>query len=333
MTCPDVTVVVCTYNRAELLRRALGSLAVLETAGKFTYEVLVVNNGSSDSTNAVTDEVARYAPVAVRRVDEPRSGIAFSRNCGIAAARGEWIAFFDDDQLADPRWLLELLTLAREKGARSAAGARTLLLPDGKQPPLPPLCRLLLGEDCGGEVSQHRYGSKAAPNTGNFLIHRTVFDEAGTFDEALAMSGEDSYLYYKMQQAGINVWYTPAALVQHVIPAHRLQDDYFRWTCLRHGWIMARVYWREFGLLVRLLVFTARLGQAVAVFAPRLLWARVRRNEEQALATRCRLWRAEGYFRGTLRYAAPRWFAQEALVAQLAFRNEQQQFASQGAAR
>ena len=205
----------------------------------------------------------------------------------------------------------EAVDLAREKGAAAAAGARTLLLPKGNIA----LCRSFAAcswaKIAAGRSPKDRYGNKAAPNTGNFLLHRNVFDAVGTFDEALVMSGEDSYLYYKMRQAGITVWYTPAAVVQHVIPAYRLQDEYFRWTCMRHGWNTARVYWRRVRLLVRLLIFTARLGQAVAVLAPRLLWARLRGNEEQALATRCRLWRAEGYVRGTLRWAAPRWFAQE----------------------
>ena len=133
------------------------------------------------------------------------------------------------------------------------------------------------------------------------------------------MSGEDSYLYYKMRQAGITVWYTPAAVVQHVIPAYRLQEEYFRWTCMRHGWNAARLFWRECGILVCLLIFTARLVQAAAMLAPLLLWARLRGNEERALAIRCRLWRAEGYVRGTLRWAAPRWFAQESHAAQARF--------------
>ena len=248
MTRPDVTVVVCTYNRADSLRQALRSLVVLRTEGTFTYEVLVVNNASCDHTEEVVAEVAGEACVPVRRADEPRGGVAIARNRGLAEARGEWIAFFDDDQLADPRWLLELLTLARAKGAAAAAGARTLLLPKGNHRVLPSFCRGLLGEDCGGEISDSRYGNKSAPSTGNFLIHRKVFDEVGTFNETQRGSGgEDSYLYYNMRQAGITVWYTPAAVVQHVIPAYRLQDEYFRWACLRHGWNTARLDGKERG--------------------------------------------------------------------------------------
>ncbi len=270
MTPLDVTVVVCTYNRADSLGDALRSLIALETEGRFAYEVLVVS-GSTDHTAAVVEAISRESPVPVRCVAEPRLGVPLSRNRGIAEARGEWIAFFDDDQLAEPRWLLELLTLVRVRGVRAAAGARTLLLPEGRFRPLPHFCRLLLGEDCGGAVGPDRYGRKMLPNTGNILIRRDVFAEVGGFDESLTICGEDSWLYLNMRRAGIAVWYTPDAVVQHVIPAYRLQDDYFSWVCLRHGWNTARWYWKECGPAVRLLLLLARLGQAAVVHLPRFL--------------------------------------------------------------
>src|SRR2546421_689464 len=105
----DVSVVVCTYNRAALLRDALASLGVLQTDGRFRYEILVVDNASSDETPAVIEEEAARSPVPMRGVREARPGVACARNRGVQETAAPWIAFFDDDQIADPGWLAELL--------------------------------------------------------------------------------------------------------------------------------------------------------------------------------------------------------------------------------
>src|SRR5688572_12728930 len=103
----DVTVVVCTFNRADMLRNALISLLKLETEAQFRFEVLVVDNNSTDHTAEVVAQLAQDASAPLRYVREVRQGHASARNRGIQEARGDWIASFDDDQLADARWLIE----------------------------------------------------------------------------------------------------------------------------------------------------------------------------------------------------------------------------------
>ena len=101
-----------------LLRDTLASLLALETDGQFTYEVLVVNNASTDETATVIEQAVREARVPLRDVFEERPGVSFARNRGIQEARTPWIAFFDDDQVADARWLTELWALAEEQQVR-----------------------------------------------------------------------------------------------------------------------------------------------------------------------------------------------------------------------
>jgi len=326
MTAIDVSIVVCTYNRGRLLRNALASLTALETEGNFRYEVVAIDNASTDDTGQVIEEAARNSPVPVRGVREPRAGVACARNRGIREARGPWIAFFDDDQVADPRWLIELLAMARQAQARCAGGANRLLLPQGGPDQLSPVCRTMLGEAVGSERPR-RYCRKAAFGTGNLLIHRSVFAEVGAFDESLHESGEDTDLFRRLCTAKIDAWYTPEAVVYHVIPGYRLKDDYLRWRSLRVGGTLARRNRQDWGRVMFVPVVVARLGQALVLHVPRLLWARLRRAEGQTLGARCLLWSAQGYLRFALSFMAPKLFGQQRFFSQLEFRTERQRFA------
>src|SRR5438445_13898566 len=95
---PDISIVVCTQNRAEALRGALASLSELAKTN-FTYEIVVIDNGSTDHTPQVVAAAAVEAKHPLRGVSEPEKGIVPARNRGIRESRGRWIAFFDDDQL------------------------------------------------------------------------------------------------------------------------------------------------------------------------------------------------------------------------------------------
>jgi glycosyltransferase involved in cell wall biosynthesis len=323
----DVSVVVCTYNRAALLRDTLASLAALETGGSFTYEVVVVDNSSTDDTPAVIATAAAAYPVPLLGVREVRPGVASARNAGIRAAMSPWIAFFDDDQVADPRWLVELLTLAREKGARCVGGANRLRLPAGHTGPLPPVARGLLSES-DPSAAVYRYTGRSSPGTGNLLIQKSVFDEVGVFNEGLREAGEDTDLFRRVYAAGIEAWHSPAAISYHVIPAYRLTEGYLRWRCLRNGGHVARRNHQSVGAARFLLGLSARLGQALVLHLPRLAWARLARDPEAALGARCLLWRTQGYARFALSYLAPRLFAQREFFAWLEFRSERDLFAA-----
>lgn len=325
MTRPLVTVVVCTYNRADVLELALASLVAQKTGDAFDYEVLIVNNASTDNTCEVIDAACGRGGGLFRHVVESAPGISISRNRGIAEARGSWIAFFDDDQLADPSWLASLMDAAERQSVLCVGGSRDLALPENSQRALAAFCRTLLGEDSGGPPSATRYGKKVSPNTGNLLVHRSVFGKVGVFDPSLT-SGEDTDLHRRLREAAIPVWYSPAALVHHIIPQYRLEDSYFLWASMRHGWNRARWDRQQFGWPKRLAILAARLMQAGIVFLPRLAWGKLRGNREQVLGIRCLLARATGYLRGAAHWNMPQWFAQPSLADRLEFRSERQQF-------
>lgn len=221
---PDISIVVCTHNRAGMLRDALASLSKLETGGRFSYEIVLVDNASNDATPQVALELSKAMP-SLRYVVEGKKGIATARNRGYREAKGEWIAFFDDDQLADPRWLAELFNYAHDYNLRAVGGPVHLKLPDGCERNLHGFVRMLLGESRLGS-EPFAYSPKVSPGTGNLMLHRSVFEQVGLFDDAFAVRSEDTDLFCRMWRAGIKAWYVPTAVIHHVTPQQRLEEQY-----------------------------------------------------------------------------------------------------------
>jgi len=102
---PRISVIVCTYNHAEPLRRTLEGLVVQTLPGEM-YEIVVVDNGSTDDTaRTVAQLQASHSEPAIRLVREPRQGLGHARNTGVRAARGAYVGFTDDDVRVPSRWL------------------------------------------------------------------------------------------------------------------------------------------------------------------------------------------------------------------------------------
>jgi len=295
----------------------------LETEGKFTYDVLVVDNASTDSTQSTIAQFLDHPEAVITGVYEAKPGVAAARNRGLAEASGEWIAFCDDDQEADPRWLLELMRMAEDKQLRIVGGAVQLSLPHGA--PRPALAvRRNFGESVSTEP--HRYSKRVSPGTGNLLIHRSVIEQVGNFDESLRQAGEDTDLFRRIREAGIDAWFNPEAIVWHRIPAYRLTADYQRWSSRRTGWCFADRDRKESGLAKLLATALARGAQALLIRYPRYLTHSLLGRSQDALGTCCDLWRCEGYVRHAMASIAPLLLNQRAFREQIEFRNERSSF-------
>lgn len=305
----DISAVVITYNRSDMLRRTLKSLVQQDTRGRFSYEIVVIDDGSTDDTGKVVAEVACQAlPLPVRYFYQENGGEARARNRGVAEARGTWIAFCDDDQLADTRWLYELYKTAQEKRLPCVGGSVALLLPKAGGLRLGALARQFYGEKY---LSPH-LNSRAAKNqlgAGNILIHRAVFDRVGGFDPAFRQ-GVDTDFFWRVEGAGLSLGAAPQALVYHVVPASRLQADHLRRLCFRMGVAMQQIRKRYQGQVGVGLATLRKLGIALAVDFPQFLLATLLHDPASALGWRCRLWYKTGFIRAVLFALAPRIFPQ-----------------------
>jgi glucosyl-dolichyl phosphate glucuronosyltransferase len=234
-----VTVAIPTYNRADFLRQTLAGI-VAQHFPRDHFEVLVIDNNSRDHTRAVVAEFAAAHP-APRHVHEPQQGLDYARNRAIAEARGEIVVFGDDDILVQPDWLAQMaVPLLADAGARriGAVGGEVIpVFPDG----LPDWVRewhapLGFRDDAGPLESRH------SPMGANLAFPKWVFAQVGPFHTALDraagnyFSGGDSEMIRRIRAAGLEVWFSPAAAVQHQMPASRTT---FRYAA-RHAFDSAR---------------------------------------------------------------------------------------------
>jgi len=233
-----VTVAIPTYNRAAFLRQTLTGIAVQQFP-RDHFEVLVIDNNSSDQTRAVVAEFAGSHP-APRHIQEPQQGLDHARNRAIAEARGDILVFGDDDILVRPDWLAQLTAplLADSAGRIGAVGGEVIpVFPDG----LPEWVRewhspLAFRTDTGPLDPRH------SPMGANLAFPKWVFGRLGLFHTALDraagnyFSGGDAEMVRRVRAAGLEVWFSPAAAVQHQMPASRTT---FRYAA-RHAFDSAR---------------------------------------------------------------------------------------------
>jgi len=278
-----VTVAICTWNRAALLRRALESLGSLALPEGVQLELLVVDNGSSDETPALLRELARAMPL--RALAEPAPGVASARNRAIAEARGELIVWIDDDVLVEPGWLAAYVEASlRHPDASFFGGA---VLPCFEQPPPAWIAeswerladvwaiRLLPPEPAPIDRTRLPVGANFAIRTA--LQRRHAYDpRLGRHRDAL-LGGEETVLLRRILAEGERGWWVPAARVRHWLPVERLAEPHLRriWfgqgcerSLTRSGAARPRLR-----LLARALRAEARYRIARRVSAP-ALWLR-----------------------------------------------------------
>jgi succinoglycan biosynthesis protein ExoM len=320
MNLPLISVIIPTYNRCEMLRGALESLLAEETGGEFAYEIVVVDNASTDATKAVVEQVTAGSPVPVRYFYQEIPGPAPARNCGVAEARGEWLAFFDDDELATPDWLRQLYQAALTTGAPIVGGAMHLDLPEETLVRLGHYVRHTSLREIKYYPTIHPYADKRLPGTNNALVARHVFQSVGTFDAAKICGGSDSDFFLRVKNAGLALYYTPHAIVRHRVAPNRLTQEYLRWDARQGCSAFAGLDCKFKGRLRLATLCAARIAHALLVVLPLLAWGWIRQDPGEVLGQKVRLWRTEGYVRGTLALLAPAWFPQQRYFADLEFR-------------
>jgi glycosyltransferase involved in cell wall biosynthesis len=294
MSLPLISIVVCTHNRANMLSDALASLANLHTNGQFDYEIVVVDNASTDATPQVVTSFSNTTSHVVHYALELRKGIAFARNCGVRAARGEWIAFFDDDQLADPHWLWELWAFTEDRKVLGVGGSVVLKLPDDCQRTLHPFVRMLLGEALHGK-EPFAYSHRCTFGTGNLMLHRVVFEKVGLFDETFTTRAEDTDLFCRIHALNIETWYVPNAVVQHITHYERLQPSYLERLARHMGASIAQREREHFSSLLFLARWGAKSLRWLCWQVPKERLARIQLRSEEALGLACKNVLAQQY--------------------------------------
>lgn len=232
MSTPLVSIAICTYERPGLLERALRSVLVQEGIDRGNVEIVVVDNSDSGSARSVIDGLNRTARPQIRYAQAHPANISVARNTAIAAARGAWIAFLDDDLAVEPGWLAAILDAIERYDFDAMFGAISAEFADPtsysevaeqtftRKSDLPAGARL---------KALKRGPSQTFPlGTGNSLIRReSLLALDGLFDPRFGQSGgEDLHLFLRLEQAGAIFGWLPASACIERVPAHRCSIEY-----------------------------------------------------------------------------------------------------------
>ena len=233
-----VSVIVATHNRASRLRETLEVLLAQKTPASLGWEILVVDNGSTDGTLEVFRTMAMRAPGRLRYVSEPRLGKSRAVNAGIAVARGAVIALTDDDVSPADDWVATAATVLDRRGV-DGAGGRILPRWEAEPPSWLVGNRRLLDYLAIMDFDRPAMlpvpvGSYPQVWGANMVYRRTALQALGGFDTALGPVGgrrfcdEDVDIVRRMLQSGREMAYDPALTVFHRVPRARLRRAYFR---------------------------------------------------------------------------------------------------------
>lgn len=274
------TVILCTYNRCQSLAKALDSVAGSTVPESVEWEVLVVDNNSRDQTREVVEEISRRYPGHFRYWFEPKQGKSHALNAGIREARGDVLAFLDDDVTVAPTWL-QNLTASLGGGEWVGSGGRILPGHDF----IPPRWLSLSGPYDAAPLALWERGLRAGPLNEppfgtNMAFRRQAFEKYGAFRTDLGpqpgseIRSEDTEFSRRLLDAGERLYYEPSAIVYHSVVQERVQKQYFlKWwfdksrADIRMNGVQPGTRWKVCGVPLytfrRLAVWTLRWLLAV----------------------------------------------------------------------
>jgi glucosyl-dolichyl phosphate glucuronosyltransferase len=254
-TKPTISVVVCTHNRAASLGQALDSL-IGQTLTRTAYEVIVVNNCSTDHTVAVVqDYQAKAAQSGIRLLDEPALGLGYARNTGWQAALGRYVAFMDDDAKAEAGWLERALTLFdKNRPAPVAVGGQ--IRPWYVSPKPSWYKDDYEVRSWGPDARRLQYGESFSGS--NMIFSKEILVAVGGFDVGVGMRGErvsmgeETVLFKKIwDRLGDQALflYAPDMIVYHAVSRQKMTPRYHLSRWFVAGQIACRLdappSWRE----------------------------------------------------------------------------------------
>jgi len=249
MTVQSISVLICTYNRAGMLRETLAALRELTVPASCDVEIVVVDNNSTDDTAMVLSEAAAESKLPIVHLKETQQGKSFALNRGLAVARGDVIALTDDDVLPAKDWLSGIVQRFRERDVTFVFGK---VMPRWGCVP-PPELLTVRAQHIWGPLAIVDYGDAAIdykpespgqrlPIGANLAFARSALLTIGGWRTDLGkvnntlISGEDHEIFMRLRRHGLYAgYYDPQISVRHYVPPSRLTRRYFRQWFYWHG--------------------------------------------------------------------------------------------------
>lgn len=238
---PVVSVVICTYNRSNYVVKTIQSLLRQKPASN-TFEIIVVDNASTDETRLVIEALQNTDHACIRYVYESRQGVSYARNTGLQAARGSITAYIDDDEEASPGWLQGIVEAFSNVVPEPGVCCGPVNPCWQEQPPrwLVDEFRIYLSVLSLPPKPTFLYGAGSWFPEGNSAFRTEVLRKIGGFPVDvgrkgdLLLSGEFKVVEERLRSIGRNIYYQPSMKVDHFIPAERVKLP----------WLMRRAYFQ-----------------------------------------------------------------------------------------
>jgi succinoglycan biosynthesis protein ExoM len=228
---PHVTVCICTFQRPGFLRRLLDGLLEQSTSDLFTFGIVVCDNDPEKSAETIVSEIIQKAAIAISYCDEPRKNIALARNKALSEARGEFVAFLDDDEFPAPDWLRHLYEACQRY---QSAGVLGPVRPHFEENPPNWILR-------GGFCERPEYPTARVmkwqeSRTGNLIFRRAILEgDEQPFLEEFPNGGEDKDFFMRMNQRGHRFIWCNEAIAYETVPPSRWTRSYMLKRALLRG--------------------------------------------------------------------------------------------------
>jgi len=303
---PRISIVLCTHNRDGYLPSAIASI-LHQGETRWSYELLLVDNCSTDTTADIGKRLSKRG--LLRYVHAPQLGLCHARNDGWRAARGEIVAYFDDDAIAEPGWLDAIADAFSQQPMPGVVGGKVIPMWEADRP-----AWLSDGISLSLTIIDWSPVAKDIPDVrvewlvgANMAMPRQVIEEVGGFDARLdrigtnMLSGGDVYIQKQIIERGYRCHYRPDMAIRHLAAKARLNQP----------WFERRYYWQGISDAVMTLI-TDRPGKAARLKAgvgalfgllmsPREVVRLLRRTDDpQEFERRCLAFIRLGYIAGLL---------------------------------
>lgn len=232
---PKISLIITTYNRAQLLEEALESVRASVEITPAEVEVIIVDNNSTDDTAARVSAIQKRGdfPFVSYYVHETEQGLSHARNRGLAAARGLYVVFMDDDQRIDPHYLARTERAFADTDAACVGGKIEYYNDDDLPRWLAPLIAKTGQLDLGDERMILVPQGKMLRG-GNMAFRRDILKAVGGFDPEFGRRGdellgaEEEELQDRLHRAGKVIAYCPELVQFHYLRPERYQKSYWR---------------------------------------------------------------------------------------------------------
>ena len=232
----DFTVAICTYNGEKRLPEVLDKLRSQINTENLSWEVIVIDNNSSDNTAKIVQEYQTNwsSKNPLRYCLETEQGLGYARKRAIAESGAELIGFLDDDNLPQPDWVAAAYAFAQEHPKAGAYGSK-ISADYEMQPPenFHRIAAFLAITERGSSPLLYNPQTKLLPPGAGIVVRKQAWLSSVPGQCILAgrikgdmLAGEDLEVLYHIQKLGWEIWYNPAMHLYHKIPSHRLQKDY-----------------------------------------------------------------------------------------------------------